>query len=124
MRRGRKAEAAQRRVQGAGGDGGAFGGEDPGGAVGGVWGSSNDDQQLEAGAGDACGGAVLRGRELFARGRTAPAAEDAQKVIDDLHRKIGQLQVECDFLAGQPAISRVLRGGRWSSRGGGCPDSG
>jgi hypothetical protein len=24
-----------------------------------------------------------------------------QKVIDDLHRKIGQLQVERDFLAGQ-----------------------
>ena len=42
----------------------------------------------------------------------APAAEDAQKVIDDLHRKIGQLQVERDFLAGQPAISRVLRDGR------------
>src|ERR1700738_2288326 len=41
MRRGRKAEAAQRRVQGAGGDGGAFGGEDPVGAVGGGWGSSN-----------------------------------------------------------------------------------
>ena len=38
--------------------------------------------------------------------------EDAQKVIDDLHRKIGQLQVERDFLAGQPAISRLLRGGR------------
>jgi hypothetical protein len=55
---------------------------------------------------------VTRAGELFARGRTAPAAEDAQKVIDDLHRKIGQLQVECDFLAGQPAISRVLRGGR------------
>jgi len=35
----------------------------------------------------------------------APAIEDAQKVIDDLHRKIGQLQVERDFLAGQPAIS-------------------
>ena len=35
-----------------------------------------------------------------------------QKVIDDLHRKIGQLQVERDFLAGQPAISRLLRGGR------------
>jgi transposase len=47
----------------------------------------------------------------FARGK-APAAEDAQKVIDDLHRKIGQLQVERDFLAGQPAISRLLRGGR------------
>ena len=42
----------------------------------------------------------------------APAVEDAQRVIDDLHRKIGQLQVERDFLAGQPAISRVLRGGR------------
>jgi hypothetical protein len=53
-----------------------------------------------------------RATELFARGNKAPAAEDAQKVIDDLHRKIGQLQVECDFLAGQPAISRVLRGGR------------
>jgi transposase len=52
-----------------------------------------------------CGGAVRRGSK-------APAAADAQKVIDDLHRKIGQLQVECDFLAGQPAISRALRGGR------------
>jgi hypothetical protein len=51
---------------------------------------------------------VKRATELFARGNKAPAAEDAQKVIDDLHRKIGQLQVECDFLAGQPAISRVL----------------
>ncbi len=39
------------------------------------------------------------------------AAEDAQKVIDDLHRKIGQLQVECDFLAGQPAISRCCEAG-------------
>jgi transposase len=55
---------------------------------------------------------VKRATELFSRGNKAPAAEDAQKVIDDLHRKIGQLQVECDFLAGQPAISRVLRGGR------------
>jgi hypothetical protein len=54
---------------------------------------------------------VKRAGELFARGSKAPA-EDAQKVIDDLHRKIGQLQVERDFLAGQPAISRVLRGGR------------
>src|SRR3984893_16973379 len=51
MRRGRKAEAAQCGIQGASGDGGAFGGEDPGGAGGGVWGSSDDDQQLEAGAG-------------------------------------------------------------------------
>jgi len=53
-----------------------------------------------------------RAGELFARGNRAPAVGDAQKVIDDLHRKIGQLQVERDFLAGQPAISRFLRGGR------------
>ena len=49
---------------------------------------------------------VTRAGELFGRGSKAPAAADAQKVIDDL------LQVECDFLAGQPAISRLLRGGR------------
>jgi len=55
---------------------------------------------------------VRRAGELFGRGGKTPAVEDAQKVIDDLHRKIGQLQVERDFLAGQPAISRVLRGGR------------
>src|SRR5437660_11668699 len=55
---------------------------------------------------------VTRAGELFARGNKAPAVADAQKVIDDLHRKIGQLQVERDFLAGQPAISRLLRRGR------------
>ena len=55
---------------------------------------------------------LKRAGELLARGSTAPAAEDAQKVIDDLHRQIGQLQAECDFLAGQPAISRLLRVGR------------
>jgi transposase-like protein len=46
---------------------------------------------------------VKRAGELFARGSKAPAVEDAQKVIDDLHRKIGKLQVEHDFLAGSPA---------------------
>ena len=45
---------------------------------------------------------MKRAAELFGRGSKAPAAEDAQKVIDDLHRKIGQLQVECDFLPGSP----------------------
>ena len=69
------------------------------------FGSPDDDQQLEQEL-------VKRAGELFARGSKAPAVENAQKVIDELHRKIGQLQVECDFLAGQPAISRVLRGGR------------
>jgi transposase-like protein len=34
---------------------------------------------------------VKRVGELFARGSKAPAVEDAQKVIDDLHRKIDQL---------------------------------
>src|SRR5260370_27996235 len=58
MKRGCKEEAAQRRFQGVCGDGGAFWGEDPGGAVGGIWGSSDDDEQLEAGAGEACGRAV------------------------------------------------------------------
>ena len=55
---------------------------------------------------------VKRAGELFERGNKAAVAEDAQKMIDDLHRKIGQLQVERDFLAGQPAISRLLKGGR------------
>ena len=55
---------------------------------------------------------IRRASELFTRGNKAPAADDARKVIDNLHRKIGQLQVERDFLAGQPAISRLLRGGR------------
>jgi transposase len=32
---------------------------------------------------------VKRAGELFARGSKAPAVEDAQKVIDDLHRKMG-----------------------------------
>src|SRR6202047_4731138 len=45
---------------------------------------------------------VKRAGELFARGNRAAAVGDAQKVIDDLHRKIGQLQVERDFLPGSP----------------------
>jgi hypothetical protein len=50
---------------------------------------------------------VKRATELFARGNKAPAAEDAQKVIDDLHRKIGQLQVEwASRSAWRRAISR------------------
>ena len=105
MRRGRKEKAAQRGIQGARGDGVAVRGEDLAelSAEFGVHPTmiSNWKQEL-----------VKRAGELFARGSKASAVEDAQKVIDDLHRKIGQLQVERDFLAGQPAISRVLRGGR------------
>ena len=105
VRSGCKEKAAQRGIQSAGGDGGALRGETLTelSAEFGVHPTmiSNWKQEL-----------VKRAGELFGRGSKAPAAEDAQKVIDDLHRKIGQLQVECDFLAGQPAISRVLRGGR------------
>jgi transposase-like protein len=36
--------------------------------------------------------------------RSNKKAADPQQVIDHLHRKIGQLQVERDFLARQPAI--------------------
>jgi transposase len=43
-----------------------------------------------------------RAGELFARGSTAPAVEDAQKVIDDLHRKTGQLRLSAIFLPGSP----------------------
>ena len=65
--------------------------------------------------------------EPFARGNRAPAAGDAQKVIDDLHRKIGQPEVEPgDSPAGQPAIrpiageagdDRAGSGSRPASRG-------
>ena len=104
VRRGDKEEAAQRRIQGASGDGIAFGGEEAElSAEFGVHPTmiSNWKQEL-----------VKRAAELFARGNKVPAIEDAQKVIDDLQRKIGQLQVERVFFAGQPAISRLLRGGR------------
>jgi hypothetical protein len=35
-----------------------------------------------------------RASQLFARGNKASVAEDAQKVVGDLHRKIGQVQLE------------------------------
>src|SRR5262249_59908853 len=70
VRRGRKEEAAQRGIQGASGDGVAVGGEDSGGAVGGVWGSSDDDQQLETGAGEARG-RVVCAQQQGAGGRCA-----------------------------------------------------
>src|SRR5574338_1458640 len=52
-----------------------------------------------------------RAAELFERG--AKKAEDPQQhTLDELYRQIGQLNVERDFLAGQPALSRLLKGGR------------
>jgi len=52
-----------------------------------------------------------RADELFERG-SAKKPDGQQAMIDNLHRKIGQLQVERDFLAGQPAIIRRLKGGQ------------
>ena len=52
-----------------------------------------------------------RAGELFERG-AKKAEGDQQKTIDELYRRIGQLKVERDFLAGQPALSRLLKGGR------------
>ena len=67
-----------------------------------IWDDVNDDPEVHVVVLTGAGRAFSAGGNVIAM----------QKKIDDLHRKIGQLQVECDFLAGQPAISRVLRGGR------------
>jgi len=53
---------------------------------------------------------VKNAKDLFERG--SKQAADPQAEIDNLHRKIGQLQVERDFLAGQLAIARLLKGAR------------
>ena len=53
---------------------------------------------------------VKNAKDLFERGNKKSA--DPHVVIDNLHRKIGQLQIERDFLAGQPAIARLLKGAR------------
>jgi len=45
---------------------------------------------------------VKNAKGLFERGNKKAA--DPQAVIDNLHRKICQLQVEWDFLAGQPPL--------------------
>src|ERR1700719_55156 len=103
MRRGRKAEAAQRRVQGAGGDGGAFGGEDPGGAVGGGWGSSNDDQQMEAGAGDACGGAL--GARPHGAGGRGGGEGDRRSAPED-RAAAGRMRFSCRAARHLPSAER------------------
>src|SRR5262249_52480070 len=70
---------------------------------------------------------VRRAGELFARGGKTPAGEDAQKGVDDLHPKVGQMQGGREFLAGQAALSPVLRGGgwvAWGAAGDDCAGSG
>ena len=104
-------KTAQRGVQGAGCDGGAIGREDLGRTIVGVRHPSDDDQRLVAGADEASKRVVCPWRQGAAWG------DDAQKTIDDLHRKIGQLQVERDFLAGQPATPALAaRRHHWRER--------
>src|ERR1700730_5983061 len=103
MRRGRKAEAAQCGIQGASGDGGAFGGEDPGGAVGGVWGSSDDDQRLEAGAGEACGRAVCA-RQQGACGRGC--AEGNRRSAPEDRAAAGRARFSCRAARHLPIAER------------------
>src|SRR5438477_2934369 len=103
MRRERKEEAAQRGVQGASGDGGAFGGEDPGRAVGGVWGSSDDDQQLEAGAGEACGRAVCA-RQQGAGGRGC--AEGDRRSAPEDRTAAGRVRFSCRAARHLPSAER------------------
>src|SRR6202049_1415284 len=103
MRRGCKEEAAQRRIQGASGDGGAFGGEDPGGAVGRVWGSSDDDQQLEAGAGEACGRAVCA-RQQGAGGRGC--AEGDRRSAPEDRTAAGRVRFSCRAARHLPSAER------------------
>src|SRR5438067_7811834 len=103
MRRERKEEAAQRGIQGASGDGGAFGGKDPGGAVGRVWGSSDDDQQLEAGAGEACGGAVWA-RQQGAGGRGC--AEGDRRSAPQDRATAGRVRFSCRAARHLPITER------------------
>src|ERR1700681_3543363 len=103
MRRGCKEEAAQRRFQGARGDGGAFWGEVPGGAGGGVWGSSDDDQQLEAGAGEACGGGVWA-RQQGAGGRGC--AEGDRRSAPEDRAAAGRVRFSCRAARHLPSAER------------------
>src|SRR3977135_766000 len=100
---GRKEEAAQRGVQSAGGDGGSFGGEDLGGAVGGVWGSSDDDQQLEAGAGEACGRAVCA-RQQGAGG--GGGAEGDRRSASEDRAAAGRARFSCRAARHLPSAER------------------
>src|SRR5258706_1136328 len=99
----RKEKAAQRSVQGASGDGGAFRGEDPGGAGGGIWGSSDDDQQLEAGAGEACGRAVCA-RQQGAGGRGC--AEGDRRSAPEDRAAAGRARFSCRAARHLPSAER------------------
>src|SRR6201994_1597307 len=94
---------APAKAGGAGGDGGAFGGKDPGGAVGGVWGSSDDDQRLEAGAGEACGRAVCA-RQQGAGGRGC--AEGDRRFAPEDRAVAGRARFSCRAARHLPIAAR------------------
>jgi transposase-like protein len=48
--------------------------------------------------------------EVFTRG--AKEADDMASTVAELYRQIGQLKVECDFLASRSGVSRLKRGAR------------
>src|SRR6201981_3095119 len=85
------------------GDDGAFGGEDPGAAIGGVWGSSDDNQQLEAGAGDACGRAVCA-RQQGAGGRGC--AEGDRRSAPEDRTAAGRVRFSCRAARHLPSAER------------------
>src|SRR6202048_3152283 len=103
VRSGYKEKAAQRGIQSAGGDGGAFRGENPDGAVGRVWGSLDDDQQLEAGAGEACGGAVWA-RQQGAGGRGC--AEGDRRSAPEDRTAAGRVRFSCRAARHLPSAER------------------
>lgn len=47
--------------------------------------------------------------EAFSRGAKK---DDSADTIDELYRQIGQLKVECDFLASRPGVMPFRRNGR------------
>src|SRR6266436_350400 len=103
MKRGCKEEAAQRRFQGACGDGGTLRGEDPGGAVGGIWSSPDDDQQLEARAGEACGRAVCAWQQgVCGRG----CAEGDRRSASEDRSAAGRARFSCRAARHLPSAER------------------
>src|ERR1700760_1533317 len=82
---------------------GAFGGEDPSGAVGGVWGSFDDDQRLEAGAGEACGRAVCA-RQQGAGGRGC--AEGNRRSAPQDRAAAGRARFSCRAARHLPGAER------------------
>lgn len=44
--------------------------------------------------------------------RSAKVADDTTGIVAELYRQIGQLKVECDFLASRSGVNRLKRGVR------------